>query len=300
VSSDLAIVVVTYNSSHVITAMLDSIPAALGGLSADVVVVDNGSTDDTLEVLAGRSDCRVVRSTNRGYSAGINLGISQSESTGPVLILNPDLTMGPDSVRPLMDVLRRPDTGISVPKVLGPDGQLQPSLRREPTLLRALGLTATKLPIFSEYVNQPATYLEPQVTDWALGAAMLISRDCMTELGEWDESFFLYSEETDYCLRARDHGILTRYTPASVVTHIGAQSGYSPKTHTMQIVNRVRLYHRRHGPVLAGAYLAATVLSELTWVARGHREQSWTAIKALLRPSLRPAELNCSDSFLPR
>lgn len=128
---------------------------------------------------------------------------------------------------------------------------------------------------------------------------MLLSRECYDALGGWDESYFLYSEETDYCLRARDIGWLTRYEPAAVAVHIGGQSGQSARIHAMQIINRVRLYRRRHGPPASALYLTLAVASEASWVARGKR-RSLTAIRALLMPTTRPSELGCSDRLLPR
>jgi GT2 family glycosyltransferase len=135
--------------------------------------------------------------------------------------------------------------------------------------------------------------------DWALGAVLLMSRSCFDAVGGWDESFFLYSEETDLSLRARALGLLTRYEPRSVAVHIGGASGRNNSTHAMQIINRVRLYRRRNGPIASWCYYWLTIASEFSWAMRGHR-QSRFAIAALLRPSLRPAELRCSDRVLPR
>ena len=120
--------------------------------------------------------------------------------------------------------------------------------------------------------------------DWTLGAVLLMSRACFDALGGWDESYFLYSEETDLSLRARDLGLLTRYEPRSVAVHIGGQSGRNDKTHAMQIINRVRLYRRRNGVLASWCYYCITIVSELSWLARGQR-QSRFAILGLLRPS---------------
>ena len=190
-------------------------------------------------------------------------------------------------------------TGIVAPQVRSAAGTLELSLRREPTVLRALGLTRTKVAALSEYVSEAAAYAHPHVVDWALGAALLMSRECFDALGGWDESYFLYSEETDLSLRARDHGLLTRYEPGSVVVHIGGQSGRNNKTHAMQIVNRVRVFRRRNGALASWCYYVLTIASELSWVIRGHR-QSGFAIATLLRPSLRPPELGCSGQLMPR
>jgi N-acetylglucosaminyl-diphospho-decaprenol L-rhamnosyltransferase len=299
VGSDLDVIIVTYNSAHVVGDLLDSLPAALAGLTADVIVVDNGSADGTVELLRNRDDCRIVRSNNVGYAGGINRGVSEATPANAILILNPDVRLQPGSVPPLLEALRDPRVGIVVPQMRGLDGTLQMSLRREPTVLRALGLTWTGIGTLSEYVMENSTYMRACVVDWAVGAALLMSRTCYDILNGWDESYFLYSEETDLSLRARDVGLVTCYEPRSVAIHIGGQSGRTDGTHAMQIVNRVRLYRRRNSAMKAWCYYSLTLASELTWVLRGNRSSRF-AIKALLRPSARPAELRCGDHILPR
>jgi N-acetylglucosaminyl-diphospho-decaprenol L-rhamnosyltransferase len=299
VCPELDIIIVTYNSAHVVGDLLDSLPAALDGLTADTVVVDNGSTDGTAALVEARGDCRLVRSPNVGYAGGINRGVREAASAGAILILNPDVRLHVGCVPPLLAALAESDTGIVVPQVRSAEGTLEYSLRREPTLLRALGLTRTRLPAMSEYITEAERYSRPGVVDWALGAALLMSRACYDALGGWDESYFLYSEETDLSLRARDLGLLTRYQPRSVAVHIGGQSGRSSRTHSMQIVNRVRLYRRRHGPLAAWCYYLLTISSEISWVIRG-QSKSRASLAALLRPSLRPSELGCSDRIMPR
>lgn len=295
---DLDVIIVTYNSVHVIGDLLDSLPAALDGLTAEVIVVDNGSGDGTAEVAGKLGGCRVVRSANVGYAGGINRGVREAAGADAILILNPDVRLHARSLPPLLAGLRTRGAGIVVPQVRSPHGHLDCSLRREPTVLRALGLNWTGLSSLSEYVTGKAAYTCPRTVDWALGAALVMSRECYEAIGGWDESYFLYSEETDLCLRARDHGFLTRYEPLSVVTHIGGQSGRNDWTHAMQIVNRVRLHRRRHGALASWCYYWLTIMSELSWVARGHR-QSRAAVAALLKPSRRPAELGCSDRLMP-
>jgi GT2 family glycosyltransferase len=294
----LDVIIVTYNSAHVVGDLLDSLPAALAGLTADVVVVDNGSADGTADLVASRGDCRVVRSENSGYSAGINRGVTEAAPAGAILVLNPDVRLHAGSVPPLLEALSEPGVGIVVPQIQTPEGVVQKSLRREPTVLRALGLTWTHIGALSEYVLEGDVYQHPCVVDWAVGAVMLMSRTCYDIVQGWDESYFLYSEETDLSLRARDAGLVTRYQPRSVAVHLEGGSGRNDATHAMLIVNRVRLYRRRNGAMAAWCYYGLTIASELSWVLRGHR-QSRFAIKALLRPSLRPAQLGCADHLLP-
>lgn len=296
---DVVVVIVTYNSAPMIVGLLDSLEPALDGLSADVVVVDNGSVDETAALVGARPDCRLIQGDNIGYSAGINVGVRAGGRSGPILILNPDVRMDPGSIRVLVDALRVEGVGISVPRVRSAEGTLQLSLRRDPTLLRALGLSGLRRAAFSERVQEPEAYAIAHDVDWALGAIMAVSRRCSEEVGEWDESFFLYSEETDFCLRARERGYRTRYEPGATAVHWGGQSGQSDATHTMQIINRVRLYRRRHGLLPSSCYFVATILSEMSWVLRGHR-QSRASVRALLRPHSRPPQLMCAGSLIPR
>lgn len=107
--------------------------------------------------------------------------------------------------------------GISVPLLYEEDGRtLVHSLRRESSVTRALGEAvignrrAGRFPHLSELVTDSAAYERPTYADWATGALMALSADCLAACGPWDESFFLYSEETEYCLRARDRGFATR------------------------------------------------------------------------------------------
>ncbi len=294
--ASVAIVVVTYNSQACVGALLESLVDCGAG---SVVVVDNGSSDATVQVVEGFAGVQLIRSTNVGYSGGINRGVREVPAADAYLILNPDLVVRPGIVAVLVAALVDPEVGVVAPLVLDSDGRRQDSLRREPSLPRALGLSWTGIPLLSEYVTGDGDYVAAHDADWALGAAVMFSRVCYEAIGGWDESYFLYSEETDFCLRARDAGWVTRLVPEAVVVHDEGGSGRSDATHVMQIVNRVRLYARRHSKPAGYAYLVLNVLSELTWLARGHM-QSRASIRGLLRPSTRPSELGCGQSLLPR
>lgn len=296
---DVAAVVVTYNSGAHVDMLLDSIPAAMAGLSYSVVVVDNGSTDETLSTLRARTDCTVVESSNVGYAAGMNRAITASPDSTAVLILNPDATLDPDAVPRMMELLDRPDVAIVAPRVREADGSLSPTLRRSPSLLRVGGLSFTGRAPFAERIEAPEEYGFEHAVDWAVGAILLVSRDKYDALGGMDESYFLYSEETDLSLRAGDRGWLTVYTPHAGAMHVGGGSGESATTHTMKIVNRIRLYRRRTGRGRATLYFWATVMIELRRAVLGHGK-SWSTIRALLIPRRRPPVLGASGSLIPR
>ncbi len=137
------------------------------------------------------------------------------------------------------------------------------------------------------------------MVDWALGAVLAVARECHEDVGGWDDSFFLYSEETDFCLRRADRGWSTQFVPGSVVTHIGGGSGRSDRTHVMQIVNRVRLYARRHGRAAVSLPGPQRAERDLLARARAPAVPGCGAGPAAAR-GRRPAELGCSDSLVPR
>ncbi|MBB5786253.1 glycosyltransferase [Jiangella mangrovi] len=296
---DVAVAVVTYNSERHVADLLDSLPAAMGELSYSVVVVDNGSADGTVALLDARTDCTVVRSVNDGYAAGINRAVRSSPPASTVLVLNPDATLDPEAGPRMFDVVRKPGVGIVAPRTREADGSLSPTLRRTPTLGRVGGLSFTGLAMFAERIEDPRAYESEHEVDWAIGSILLVDRECFDALGGLDESYFLYSEETDFCLRARDLGWATVYTPEAGGMHVGGGSGENATTHTMQMINRIRLYRRRAGDRRAWGYFALTLLVELRRGILGHRN-SWTTLRALVRPSTRPPMLGASDALLPR
>src|ERR1035438_2867723 len=114
VRPDLAVVIVTYNSSHDIGDLLDSLPAALDGLTADVVVVDNGSADGTAALVAARGDSPLARWAKVGYAGGITRGVREAAPADAILILNPDARLAEHAVPPLLEALREPRTGIEI------------------------------------------------------------------------------------------------------------------------------------------------------------------------------------------
>ncbi|RPF26081.1 glycosyltransferase family 2 protein [Georgenia muralis] len=295
----ITVVVVTYNSEDHVGALLDSLPDAFGDRAYTTVVVDNGSQDGTVALLLGRDDCTVVRSTNDGFAAGVNTGVRHQGGTGPILVLNPDVVLEPGAVPAMVGALEAPGTGIVAPLVLEADGRLSPSLRREPTLARATGLSFTRLARFSERVDDVREYTRPHVVDWAMGAILLLDRACYEAVGGFDESYFLYSEETDFCLTARDLGWYTVFEPSARAMHVGGGSGESDATHAMQVVNRVRLYRRRNGDLKAWLYFALVLAREVRRAVVG-RPSALAGARALLRPALRPPELACGPGLLPR
>lgn len=286
----------SYNSARDLPALLDSIPGALDGLTGRTVVVDNGSSDESAALVGARSDTELISSANHGYAAAINLGADHLGEVDALVVLNPDLVLHPGSIRRMAERLGD-QIGVVGPAIRDSAGEQTWSIRRDPAILRACGLGRTGRPLLSEYVRDGAAYRSAHAVDWLLGACLAISAQCRRAVGAWDESFFLYSEETDYCQRARDLGWEVWFEPAAAATHAGGGSGTSTALHEMQVINRIRLVARRRGVAYGYGYLLATLVHEGMWAVTGHRRNR-SAIRAILRPATRPPELG-DTGFLP-
>jgi len=294
----VTVIVVTYQSGDVVGDCLRSIPAAFAGLPAPcVVVVDNASTDSTAtEVATAAPDVLFHRlADNLGYAAAINAGLEVSTdrsggAVGPVLVLNPDIRLQAGSAAPLVAALDVAGVGIAVPRIVDEDGTIQLSLRREPSLLRTAGEAvlgghrAGRFPAFGEVVTDPAEYERPGNVDWATGATMLVSAACFDAVGRWDESGFLFSEEVDFALRARDAGFEVRYEPASTVVHLSGSSSTVPELWPLVVQNKLRLYRSRHGRIRSAAFTTATVANEAVRAAAG-RPANRAALRMILTRS---------------
>lgn len=286
----VAVVVVCWNSAGQLPGLLASLPEGLRGVEPRLVIVDNDSADDSVAVARGLApDCVVVSTGyNAGYAAGLNAGVAAAGEFDAVLVLNPDIRLSPGCVARLHAELGG-GVGIAVPLIRHEDGTVARSLRRRPSIPRAfgealLGERAGRIAFLGETVGDERAYRRAGPTAWATGAVMLMSAACLAACGPWDESFFLYSEETEFALRARDHGFLTRFVPDAQATHLGGQSRVSPALWSLLTVNRVRLYRMRHTLPATALFWSGVMLRESSRALLGH-ERSRSAVAALVRPS---------------
>ncbi|MGD0497582.1 MAG: glycosyltransferase family 2 protein [Bryobacteraceae bacterium] len=225
--AEIGIVIVTYFSEAEIGPCLD---AALPS-GADIVVVDNGSTDGTVAEAARRGIRVIANGVNRGFAAAVNQGISLLK-TPFVLLLNPDAVIqgGIESLRAACD---RPGAAGAGGLLLGNDGrpQVEFMVRALPTPA-ALILEACLLnrlwpgnPVNRRYRARALDTSRPARVEQPAGAFLMIRRDAWRELRGFDESFFpLWFEDADFCRRAVDRGYNLYYEPGAVAKHTGAHS----------------------------------------------------------------------------
>ena len=284
----VTVVVVTFNAATYLDAMLRSIRDASGSRRVEIVAVDNGSTDDTVAVLRTEDDVRLIQQENVGYAGGVNRGIEAAADGHDILVLNPDVILGPETIEQLCQVLEaRPAAGIVVPRLQDESGGTLPSLRRDPTTFKTLVeaiVGGSRAGRFGE-AYAPTMDTGVQEVDWATGAVMLIREDVVDGIGLMDERFFLYSEETEYCMRARDAGYGVVCRPDAVVQHAGGEMSRNQHLWALRAVNRVRLHRSRHGGAPTLAFRSASLLFELRRAISGDRVSS-LAVRILVRPNI--------------
>ncbi|HET6350085.1 MAG TPA: glycosyltransferase [Candidatus Krumholzibacteria bacterium] len=223
----VSIVIVTYNSAKVIGACLDSLAADCASGLAEVIVVDNASADDSVQVVRERYPWAVLVAgrENLGYSKGVNLGIQRARGRF-LLILNPDTVVRRGTLRRLIEFVEKtPDAGIVGPKLVFHDGTVQLSCRRFYTfrvlLLRRtpLGRILKNARAVREHLMQDFDHATTREVDWVLGAAMFVRREAVDNVGMMDERFFLYFEDVDWCYRMKQRGLKVYYLADAVIEH---------------------------------------------------------------------------------
>jgi N-acetylglucosaminyl-diphospho-decaprenol L-rhamnosyltransferase len=286
----LLVVCVLFDSADVLPPLLASLPAGLESLDWHLVLVDNASRDGSADLARTLAPwATVVESpVNGGYSAGINTGVAAHPGFhSAVLVLNPDVRLTPGCGRRLLAALRETPAGIAAPVLRDERGNLLHSIRREPTVLRQAvdtligARTAGRVGTLGELVATSSSYRVRHVIEWAEGACLMIDAGCMAATGGWDESFFLYSEEVDFALRARDLGYTTVFEPSAEAVHLRGGSATDPALWSLLCRNRVRAFRQRHGFASSAVFYALVVLREGSR-ALLRRETSRAALRMLL------------------
>lgn len=221
-----AAVVVNYESGPCLLECVRSLRAdTSAGAPPEVVVVDHGSLDGSVELLASTlPDVTVVRSANHGYAAGANRGIALT--TAPVVaVCNPDIVVEAGTAAVLLGRFdAEPELGAVGPLVRNPDGSPYHSARVVPGVTDAvghglLGLVRPANRFTRRYRALDVDPNAPRDTDWVSGAAVWLRRRAVDSVGGWDEGYFMYVEDVDLCWRLRRDGWRVAYEPKGLVVH---------------------------------------------------------------------------------
>jgi GT2 family glycosyltransferase len=284
-----SVVIVSFNNSRVLRRCLRALEAEAEWLSSaqlevEVIVADNGSSDDSALMLSREfRHVRLIRiGRNIGFAAANNLMFAAARGRY-VILLNSDALLCPGALKKALEHMEAtPETGMGGGQLIGPDGSWLPSARQFPSPLNdflSLSGLANRFRQSRFWGRAERTWADPLEqtdTDWVPGAFAIIRRSVLAEVGGFDEDFFLYYEEVDLCRRIKAAGYAVRYWPDVAVVHMGGESSKNirdvvrSKTGAQLTLWRVRsrfLYYRKHH---GSAAWRALIL-----------ERGWHALRAL-------------------
>jgi N-acetylglucosaminyl-diphospho-decaprenol L-rhamnosyltransferase len=248
----ISVIIVTFNSADCIAACVESV-LAQSGVSFEIIVVDNASADHTLEKLKGLN-CRVIPSAeNLGFGRGNNLGFAAS-SGRYIYLLNPDARLAEtEALTKLCQAMDAdPRWGMAGTLVLSADGKSESPPSPDYPGQRHVRRDFSKL---------------PGKIAWIIGASMIVRRELYEQLGGFDPGFFLYSEETDFCLRLRELGFEIGHVAGVAVSHIGGASEdlSDPYEVSARKLRGLLRFRQKHYPPRDCVFLAKRDLRRARW-----------------------------------
>jgi GT2 family glycosyltransferase len=241
---DLSVVIPSYNTRDLMEQALRTVEEASAGIRVEVIVVDNASRDGSADMVAEKfPEAELIRNERNLGFGGANNAAFERVTGRHVLLLNSDTIVRPDTLRTLVSFMDdHPEAGAAGCRILNPDGTLQLDCRRSfPTpaaafyKLTGLGRLFPKSRRFARY---NLTYLDPEdvnEVDALSGSCMIVRRQVLEEVGGFDEAYFMYGEDLDWCFRMREAGWKIYYTPATEIIHFRGESG---RTESMRIQYR--------------------------------------------------------------
>lgn len=265
----LSICIVTYQARDYLRDCLNSLYAHAPNGEYEIIVVDNHSTDGTIETLERQfPQVQLIKNpTNNGFTAPMNQALRQAQGQY-LLQLNPDTIVHDQALNQLIQFMQsHPKVGICGPKVLNTDGSLQKPCRRGESTPWAvityfLGLSSLfpKSKLFGGYLMNYLDEDEINEVDGVAGSCMLLRREVIDQIGYLDERFFAYQEDADFCFQARQAGWKVYYVPTAQVTHYGGQGGsrVQPYRSIFEWHRSYWLYYRKN--------LAANYFFLLNWL----------------------------------
>jgi N-acetylglucosaminyl-diphospho-decaprenol L-rhamnosyltransferase len=251
--NDVSAVVVTHNAAPWIERSL----ASLRGTGAEVVVVDNSSTDGTPEIVRETfPEARLLEQENRGFGAGNNAGMRVA-SGRYFLLLNPDAWLTDGALEKLVAFAEEhPDAAVVGPRLLNPDGSLQRSVRGYPTPWRIateyffLRKLAPRSRALNSLFGAGFDHESVREVDYLFGACLLVRREAVDSVGGFDEDFFLMSEETDWCYRFRQAGWSVFFYPGAEAYHVVGAS-LNPARFKDVVRGHLQFLSKHHGTRVA-------------------------------------------------
>jgi GT2 family glycosyltransferase len=241
----LSIIIVSFNARADLERCLESLRAAPPAVAHEIIVVDNGSTDGSVEAARRFHGVRVIEAgANLGFARANNIGIRETSGVN-LLLLNSDTVVSSGSIDRLLDELDR-DSSVALvgPRLVDGDGRAELSFGR---MIGPLNELRQKRLARSAAVEQLTR--RRQYPDWVSGACLLVRRTDAAEAGGLDERFFLYTEDVDFCAAIRALGRRILFTPDVEVVHLRGRSAASAPAATRDHYRRSQIaFYEKHHP----------------------------------------------------
>lgn len=262
---DLSIIIVNWNSKEFLLRCLESIAQAQGPFSMETIVIDNGSSDGSVDAVKGRIlGCHLIENQeNLGFAKATNQGMREAQGRY-ILLLNPDTTVSREALEKLIAFMdKTPEAGIAGVQLLNGDGSKQNSIANFPCLTTELLNKRLLRWLFPErFPGKERDYSNPIEVDSVIGAAMMVRRRAIEEVGNLDEDYFLFLEETDWCYRMKKKGWKIFHLPQVEICHFQGKSAATEKKRAKVEYYRSRylFFKKNRGPlsclVLRGGLVA--------------------------------------------
>ena len=251
---DLSIIIPSYNTKELTVDCVKSVVRNTSGISFEIIVIDNGSTDSSVDAISDmRNELRnlrlVANKRNLGFAGANNQGIEKSKGKY-ILFLNSDTLIHNNILSEMVDWMEgNPEVGIATSGIKNKDGSVQETGGYFPTLLRVTSwMTIQDLPLMDRVIKpfhpKKSFYRNERELDWVTAAFMMVRRE-VVEKGAWDEDYFMYTEDVDYCFRAKKHGWKVMYLPKWKITHFGGASGTREKT-VLREFEGIKSFYKKH------------------------------------------------------
>jgi GT2 family glycosyltransferase len=277
---DLSIIIVNWNTRDLLSRCLKTVCSNLGKLDAEILVIDNASSDGSIEMVKQEfPQVRLIQNEeNVGFARANNAGINESRGRY-YLLLNTDTFVHPGALTTLVRFMdENKDAGAGGCRLYYDDGSLQRSCTSFPTILTELwqALWLDRLfpesRIFGKYWMTYWDYNDAREVDSVIGACMILRREAINEVGLLDDSYFMYSEEVDLCYRLKQSGWKVRFTPKATATHIWGGTSkriQEEKTFLRLYQSRMLFFRKHYGRAVALLFKSVLTVGSLMRVIGG-------------------------------
>ena len=267
INAEMSVLIPTYNGAPWLEETLTRLMAAAGGVSFETIIVDNASTDLTVTIAQKAAQVKIIRNeANVGFSRAVNHAISLSH--GKILmVINQDLYLQPNALKIIFEFLASKNV-LAGGELSFEDGTYQPSIGPFPTLAGTLCRLMLPRAIRKYDLNRP-DFDEARPVDWVTGAFFGFRRELFDRVSGFDEDYFMYYEDVDFCLRARQAGFESYFIPSAKAIHLNPYSSRkdAPDWLRKEVRFSQMTYFRKHRP--RWEYRAIRALNRACFAAKG-------------------------------